>query len=278
MPRRKPTLINMLKKYTDIDHAFIEKFLVYYSMQNENVEFHILDETIAEYLDVKVSTIRSRLQNKLSKNTQYFENVDYVRVYKEKSKRIISYLLSYNCFERICMNGDSLKCEVVRLYFSKLRQFLTDNADLVKQALDNKNELLKKFKNFETIYFFAADTGKYKIGKSKDIFERLENYNVGRINEVDLKYLALVKNMKLIENCIKMKLKPFEVFEGKEIFEVELDSLQKVIEYCYCKNVSKKEHEELQQDIQSLFGFYSYVKDKTRIKPYVVINKTKKKM
>lgn len=64
-----------------------------------------------------------------------------------------------------------------------------------------------------------------------------------------------------------------EVFEDKEIFEVDVDSLHKVIDECYCKNVSKKEHEKLQEEIQSLFGFYSYVKDKSRIKPFVVINK-----
>ena len=275
MPKIKPTLIRLLKEHTDIDHKFIDTFLAFYHIpkEDENYEFHILDEPVADYLKIKVSTIRNRLQNKYSEKKLYYEDVDYVRVYKDKSKRTISYLLTYSCFERLCMNGDSVKSEVVRMYFTKLRQFLTEHASLVKQALDNKNEALKKYKNFETIYFFAADTGKYKIGKSKDIFERLEVYNVGRINEIDLKYLALVKNMKLIEDCVKLKLKPFEVFDGKEIFEVDVDSLQKVIDECYCKNVSKKEHEKLQEEIQSLFGFYSYVKDKSRIKPFVVINK-----
>jgi hypothetical protein len=37
----------------------------------------------------------------------------------------------------------------------------------------------------------------------------LKVYNTGRIKEVDLKYLALVKNSILIEKCMKFKLKKF---------------------------------------------------------------------
>lgn len=276
MPRQKATIVLLLKKYTDIDPEFIDTFLGDYKVpttEEEQYEFNILDESVSTYLDIKLSTLRARLQNKYSKKKLYYEKVDYVRVYKDKSKRTVSYLLSYPCFERICMNGDNEKSEVVRLYFSKLREFLTDKAKLVKQALDNKTEQLKKYSSFETIYFFAADVGKYKIGKSAGILTRISNYNVGRVEEVDLKYLALVKNRKLIEDCLKLELKPFEVFEGKEIFEVEPEHIEKVINDCYCKSVSLKEHKELQSEVTELFGFYSYVKDKTRIKPFVVISK-----
>ncbi len=58
------------------------------------------------------------------------------------------------------------------------------------------------------IYFFAVDE-RYpnilKYGRSIDIVKRLRTYNSGRIKDVELKYLAIVKNSKLIEKCIKMK-------------------------------------------------------------------------
>jgi hypothetical protein len=47
----------------------------------------------------------------------------------------------------------------------------------------------------------------WKVGRTSDIVQRLRNYNVGRIQEIDLKYLAIVKNRLLIEKCIKLKLK-----------------------------------------------------------------------
>jgi hypothetical protein len=54
-----------------------------------------------------------------------------------------------------------------------------------------------------------------------DIISRLKTYNTGRVHEVDLKYLAIVKNSKLIEKCIKFKLKNKQFYENREIYEVE---------------------------------------------------------
>ena len=61
--------------------------------------------------------------------------------------------------------------------------------------------------------FFAADTSKFKVGRSKDMLGRLRSYNVGRVQSIDLKYVAVVKDSIIIEKCIKKKLKPFEVVE-----------------------------------------------------------------
>jgi hypothetical protein len=60
------------------------------------------------------------------------------------------------------------------------------------------------------IYFFALDINHdniIKIGRTNNILQRLRNYNVGRIKEIDLKYLAIVKNYVLVEKCIKLKIK-----------------------------------------------------------------------
>ena len=64
--------------------------------------------------------------------------------------------------------------------------------------------------------------------------------NVGRIRDVSLKYLAIVKNPVLIENCIKLELKKERINSSKEIFGVTAESLKTVIDTCYAKHVSKK--------------------------------------
>jgi hypothetical protein len=80
------------------------------------------------------------------------------------------------------MMGDSEGSEVIRLYFSKLRQFITENQELIFQAFENKKTVTKALK-YESIYFFAVDERKmdFKVGRSSDIVVRLSNYNVGRI-------------------------------------------------------------------------------------------------
>lgn len=125
------------------------------------------------------------------------------------------------------------------------------------------------------MYFFAVDERKeniLKVGRTANIVQRLRNYNVGRIKDVELNYLAIVKNPFLIENCIKFTLKKQKVYENKEIYEVDPVKLKKVINDCYCKYVTKKENNTMYEEIADLLGLYSYTKDKVNIKPYVVIN------
>lgn len=183
-------------------------------------------------------------------------------------------MVNYNCFERLAMGGDSEQSEVIRLYFSKLRQFITENHQLIFQAFENKKELTKALK-YESIYFFAVDERQeeFKTGRTNDIIARLNNYNVGRLHEVDLKYFALVKNSVLIEKCLKLKLKKQQVLKNKEIFKVDPVDIKKVIEECYCKFVSEDKHTELAKEISDVLGLFLYTKNKVHIKPYVIIGK-----
>ena len=258
-------LIKLLKKYTNIDKEFIDTFLKNFKIGNE-LEFVIVDKDVSNYLNITLETLRKRLNNALSKKKIYFENVDYVKLVKYKTNHV-TYMLNYPCFERIAMNGDSEQSEVVRLYFVKLRQFLTDNQNVIYQSLNNL-DTLKKYNGFSSIYFFAIDERKkeiFKVGRTNKIIERLRNYNVGRIKEIELKYFALVKNPLLIEKCVKSALKTKEVIKNKEMYEIEPEKLKKIIDECYCKNVSKKENDDLYEEISELLGLYSYVRDKVNI-------------
>ena len=208
--------INLLKKYTNIDKNFINTFFKKFKI-GEELYFHIKDKDVAKYLGVEINTIRKRLNNTLSKNINFIEKVDYIKIKTGKTDGVI-YMINYQCFERLAMGGDSQQSESVRMYFIKLREFITENQKLIYQSMENYEDL-KKYSNFETIYFFAVDERKqniFKIGRTIDIIKRLRNYNVGRIKEVDLKYLALVKNAVLIENCMKLNLKKYKYMKIKK--------------------------------------------------------------
>ena len=72
---------------------------------------------------------------------------------------------------------------------------------------------------------------------------------------------------------MKMKLRSVESIEGKEMFEIDQESLKSIVDDCCCKHVSRKQHELLRKEFADIFGFYSYVRDKKRIKPFIVISK-----
>ena len=238
------------------------------------MDFHIKDINVAKYLEIELKTLRKRLNNTFSKSINFIENVDYIKI-KTGKTTAVTYMINYQCFERLAMGGDTQKSESVRNYFVKLREFLTENQKLIYQSISNYDEL-NKYVGYETIYFFAVDNRKnniFKIGRTKDIVHRLGNYNIGRIKDIELKYLALVKNSVVIENCMKLKLEKNQLINNREIYKVDPNNLKKIIDDCYCKYVSKNKNNNLYEEISNLLGLYAYTKDKINIKPYIIIDK-----
>jgi len=265
--------ITLLKKHTNIDINFINTFFKQYKIGGD-LDFHIQDKDVATYLGISLNTIRKRLNNSYSKHINFIERSDYIKIKTNKTSGV-TYMINYQCFERLAMGGDSEESEVIRMYFIKLREFLTENQHLIYQAIENKKEL-NKYSGYESIYFFAVDDRKtdiFKVGRTTDIIQRLRNYNVGRIKEVQLKYFSLVTNSLLIEKCIKIALNDNKIYKNKELFKVEPEKLKQIIDECYCKYVSKKQNTNLYEEISNLLGLYTYTKDKVNIKPYIIIGK-----
>lgn len=272
MSNKDSIFIKLLKKHTNIDIRFINTFFKRFKIGNE-LNFDIKDKNVADYLNITLDNIRRRLQNKYSKTKNFIENVDFIKIKSGKTTGL-TYMINYQCFEKIAMSSDTQESESVRLYFIKLREFIIENQKMIFQAIENKNDL-NIYRGYESIYFFAIDTRKpniFKVGRTQDIVHRLRNYNIGRIKEIDLKYFALVKNNVLIEKCIGFRLDKQRVIPNREIFLVDSKKLKKIIDECYCKYVTKEQNEELYKEISDLLGLYAYTKDKINIKPYVIIS------
>ena len=195
--------IKLLKEYTTIDKSFINTFFKKFKVGGE-LDFDIKDSNVAKYLNVNLINIRKRLNNMFTKTKKFIENVDFIKIKSNKSNASITYMLNYQCFEKLAMSGDSSKSDVVREYFIKLRDFMYEHQELIYQSITNKNDL-NKYRGYESIYFFAVDERKpdiFKIGRMQDIIQRLRNYNVGRIKEIDLQN---IKNLRFFIFCTKLK-------------------------------------------------------------------------
>lgn len=125
MNKDNKQFIKMLKKDTLIDIEFIDIFFKKFQI-GDDLNFDIHEKDVADYLNIEIQTLRDRLNNKYTDDELYFEKADYIKVKTGKTSQV-DYYLNYACFERIAMNGDTPESETVRLYFSKLREFITDN-------------------------------------------------------------------------------------------------------------------------------------------------------
>jgi hypothetical protein len=269
---RDSIFVKLLKKHTDINPDFIDMFLKKFKIGGE-YEFEINENDVVKYLKITKLTLRKRLNNHYAKKKIYYENVDYAKIKMEGEGNGLIYMLNYDCFERIAMSSEGIIGESVRFYFSKLRKFITENQKNIFQAMENKADDLKIYDGLGTIYFFAVDKRNFKIGKTKNIVKRLREYNVGRIKEIELKYLALVKNETIIEKCMKNKLLPYQKIKNREIYEIDPKKIKKIIDNCYCDNITKANNLDLYKEISNLLGMYAYIKDKINIKPFVIIDK-----
>lgn len=273
MPKKDSLFIQLLKTHSGIDISFINLFFKNFKIGGE-LEFDIRDSVVAKYLNINLRTLRDRLQNTYAKTEQYIKNVDYIKIKPGKDSTLI-YYLNYPCFEKIAMESRGPRSESIRLYFIKLRQFIVENQNTIYQAIHNRDNL-HQYIRMESIYFIVIDKRRsslVKIGRSRDIIQRLRNYNVGRIDEVDLKYYAIVKNSIAIENCLKSLLKKNQFYENREIYKINHKKLKDVIYNCYKKNVNVKENKELYDDLSAMLGVYSFTKNDSNFEPFVIIGK-----
>ena len=136
MSKKDSIFIKLLKENTNIDEDFIDTFFSKFKIGGE-LDFDIKDTDVCKYLDINLATLRKRLNNIFSKTKRFIENVDYIRIKTGVSNNII-YMLNYACFEKLAMSGDSKQSEVVRMYFTKMREFITDNQRVIYQAMNKK--------------------------------------------------------------------------------------------------------------------------------------------
>ena len=210
------TFIELLKQNTTINEDFISTFFKCFKIDDELV-FDIKDTDAAHYLGITVAALKKRLMNP---SNYYFVNADYIRVKRDNSLKV-DYYLNYQAFERMAMSGSSLQSEIVRNYFVKLREVLTEHQNIIFNALEDKTDM-NKLIGINVLYIFVVDNKKnmFKIGQSRDLILRLRNYNIGRIREVDLKYLTAVKHNSLIANYVKSELKSHKIIYNRELYEI----------------------------------------------------------
>ena len=103
----------------DLLIPFFKKFKI-----GGELNFDIKDLEVSKYLGIGIINIRKRLANAYSKTKKFIENVDFIKIQSGKTSSV-TYMINYQCFEKLAMSGDSPKSESVRMYFIKRNlQFL----------------------------------------------------------------------------------------------------------------------------------------------------------
>jgi len=107
---------------------------------------------------------------------------------------------------------------------------LNDEIDKLRENQKPKKEVKKS-----VLYIFQAlntELTLYKIGKTKNIKNRLKSYNSNLANDLKIVREFETDNIDLVEKCVKILMKHAQYRKYKEIYEVNLEIIEKLMKQC----------------------------------------------
>ena len=116
----------------------------------------------------------------------------------------------------------------VRDYFILLRKFI----NYYRQHIANK--IIDLTKTNKYIYILLVNKGKdlFKLGRTKNIKQRLRNYATGRDKHPDIQFIMIVDDPTQIENCMKIFTDKYKYRGNSEIYKIDFDLLKQIVFGC----------------------------------------------
>jgi phage anti-repressor protein len=176
----------------------------------------------------------------------YVKDVDYIITKPDnkgtgKNNEKI-YMLTPDCAKMILQNTKSEKGSEVRRYFIEVEKMLYKYKDLIIKKLTNELELVKnnqkpKIENSKkkTMYVFKAlntELTLYKIGRAKDLKTRFNPHNSPMANDIKILFEYETEHITQVESCIKILMKHAQYRKYKEIYQIDLNIIKKLIKQC----------------------------------------------
>ena len=235
------SLQDYLKKFSSISNKFIDDFFSLYDENTDNNDFVVDIDSVAKWLKIVRGNIKKTL------NESYRENIDY-KISNNKSinagRPRETIYLTPDCFKRISMLTKSTKGEEVRSYYIQLEKHIDKYKDNIINDLRSRVKVLERnmkpieiSKEEGVIYVLHTheDIGLndiYKLGISEDFKSRLATHQSSHADNVEVKHIYKTSDVKGVERCLRSVLREKQYRKKKEFYQIDLESLKKIIENC----------------------------------------------
>lgn len=116
----------------------------------------------------------------------------------------------------------------VRDYFVTLRQFINYYKNHIADAIE------RMAKSGKYLYIILANKNKniQKIGRTKNLRNRLHTYATGKETHPDIKFIMCVDDAESVENCVKTLMKKYRFKNSQELYKVDIDVLKSTLFNC----------------------------------------------
>ncbi len=239
---RTSKLKYFLKQNSVIPNSFIDEFLSMNIPGSTQMSLILDLDVIATWLKIRKGNIVNVLKSSYRLNIDYSIKLKPAKNKNSGSNNYKQVLLTPDCFKRICMRSKSPKSEEVRTYYIQLESMIFKYFEQTIQGMDLDIKRLEKElgpkKPADTrgyIYVLRASEKKdsvYKIGRTKNITQRLASYQTGHLEEIEVVFKYMTSNLNSVETCVKHQLKNNQYRKYKEIYQADIDMIKKLIESC----------------------------------------------
>ncbi len=174
----------------------------------------------------------------------YIKNIDYKIIKSEsnglkgKPKEII--LLTPKCFKLMAMQSKTKKAIQVREYYYELEQIIDQYKEYIIKGLEEKiskleNNQKPKINPSKGILYIietSDELGHYKVGKTKNLKQRLKQYNGDKKDDIIPLYIYETDDIDNIEKCVKIYAKKYQYRKYKEVYKANINMLKDLINDC----------------------------------------------
>jgi len=232
-----------INKYSFVNSKFIKDFfnIIKEDYIERYNEFLIDSEILRKWLEINMK----RSFNDTIKKS-YKKNIDYKIEKVKKSEgrgghNLEVITLTPEAAKKICLSTNSKLGSQVQQYFIDLELALYKYKNYIIQGMNKKIEQLENNQkpkiniSKKIIYVFRAlntDLTLYKIGKTINSKTRFSKHNSPMANDLEVLFQYETDNIDQVESCVKAYMKKAQYRKYKEIYQVDLNIIKKIINNC----------------------------------------------
>lgn len=242
-----------LLKFSTLPKNFVKDFYSIAMEEYRDDELIIDFSAVCKWLNVTKGNLKQLLVSHFEKDYDYTEERK-TKIKKNGGTYYDVITLTPNCFKELCMLSQTAKAKEVRKYFIEMERLIRRYYEMIQQdmytelGLTKKNQKPKVCPKDGVLYIIKATNTSdtlYKIGKTKNLCNRLKTYNSDKANDIEPLFMIPVKDIDSAEKCVKSLIKRFQYRKYKEVYEMDLEVLQELVEKCTdLANAMKKHFEQ----------------------------------
>lgn len=240
-----------VKRFTTVPETFVDELFEMMSESTRQSDVVIDLDRVAKWLNMRKSNLIRTLRR------SYVEDVDFMVAREPNptkrrygSNNWITVRVSPSCFKELAMRSNSKNSALVRMYLLQVEDaFIGYRAQTLEGMKQDLATLLAnqkpradagkpgyvymiRVKDGVSLHDVSNSEVHVKIGRAMQMQKRMDAYNTGFADKVDVLYQVQTDNMVAVETCVKVLCKEKQYRKRKEVYTIDVDVMKKVIDHC----------------------------------------------